>query len=250
VPDLAEEGDWLEVPFWGWRSGEARRGRLFVRRRSDCFELRAGTDAWPDLPTRPADLVEAWRGLARTGHKVRSRALMTTMYARLFLAHLFIHGIGGGKYDELTDALIRQFFGVEPPAFLVLSATRWLPLPAYPATPDERRRLIRRLRELRYNPQRHLPEGAAASLRLLLAERQRWVEAQPTTSDGRRERFRAIRTLNEQLAPPLAEEEESTLQDLRQVEQQLAANALLRRRDYSFCLFPAASLQPFCTRLL
>ena len=62
--------------------------------------------------------------------KVRSRALTNTLFARLFLSDLFIHGIGGGKYDELTDDLIRRFYGIEPPEFLILSATRLLPLPA------------------------------------------------------------------------------------------------------------------------
>ena len=68
----------------------------------------------------------------RQGQKVRSRALTNTLFARLFLADLFVHGIGGGKYDELTDDIIRRFYGCEPPAFLVLSATRLLPLPAVP----------------------------------------------------------------------------------------------------------------------
>src|SRR5262245_1915548 len=41
-------------------------------------------------------------------------------------------------------------------------ATCRLPLPPYPATEDDRRRLARHLRELHYNPQRHLPPEAAA----------------------------------------------------------------------------------------
>ena len=31
VPDLAEEGEWCEVPLWAWRAGQRRRARLFVR---------------------------------------------------------------------------------------------------------------------------------------------------------------------------------------------------------------------------
>jgi len=94
--------------------------------RDDRLELRAGEDRWPSLP-RPAEghaetAVKAWRGLEEQGFKVRSRALTNTLYARLFLSDLFLHGIGGGKYDELTDELIRRFYGVEPPAFLILSA--------------------------------------------------------------------------------------------------------------------------------
>ena len=42
------------------------------------------------------------------------------------LSDLFIHGIGGAKYDELTDQIICRFFGFEPPGFVALSATQRL----------------------------------------------------------------------------------------------------------------------------
>ena len=59
--------------------------------------------------------------------RIRSRALTTTLYARLFLADLFIHGIGGGKYDQLTNEIAQKFYGAELPDYLVLSATLLLP---------------------------------------------------------------------------------------------------------------------------
>jgi len=49
VPDLAREGDWLEAPLWAWRSGSMRRGRLFVRRSSNGFELRSGSETLPTV---------------------------------------------------------------------------------------------------------------------------------------------------------------------------------------------------------
>ena len=53
--------------------------------------------------------------------------MTTTLFARLLLADMFIHGLGGGKYDELTDSLMRDFYGIEPPSFLVLTGTLRLP---------------------------------------------------------------------------------------------------------------------------
>jgi len=69
--------------------------------------------------------------LEAVGLKVRSRALTTTLFARVCLGDLFMHGLGGGKYDELTDDLIRRFFGLEPPGYLVLTGTLRLPLPRF-----------------------------------------------------------------------------------------------------------------------
>ena len=56
-------------------------------------------------------MIDAWRSLEAHGFKIRTRALTTTMFARLFLADLFIHGIGGGIYDELTDRIIERYYG-------------------------------------------------------------------------------------------------------------------------------------------
>ena len=56
------------------------------------------------------------------------RGPMTTMYLRFYLSDLFIHGIGGAKYDELTDEIIRRFFGIEPPRYLTATATIRLPI--------------------------------------------------------------------------------------------------------------------------
>jgi hypothetical protein len=160
-----------------------------------------------------------------------------------------VHGIGGGKYDELTDELIRRFFHREPPGFMVLSGTRWLPLPGFVVKEDDRRQLLHQLRELRFNPQRHLSGEQSATPADLLAQRQRWIEEQPADFPGRRRRFAAIRALNDQLSAPLVEEAARTRQRLAQVVEQLKANAVMRRRDYAFCLYPESVLRPFCTSL-
>jgi hypothetical protein len=248
VPDLGCDGDWCETPLWGWRAGQARRGRLFARLTRDRVELRSGTETWPALPspaTDPAGAVAAWLHLERAGYKVRSRALSNTLYARLFLGELFVHGIGGGKYDELTDAILQRFYDCEPPAFLVLTATRLLPLPALPCGPDDRRRLIRRVRDLHYNPQRYV-EGMDD----LVREKQTWVARAPLTAAERRERFEALRRLTAALRAPLAAEEERLRGELARCERGLEANAVLRRRDYAFCLYPEDTLRPFLAQML
>jgi len=51
--------------------------------------------------------------------KIRPKALLLTLFNRLFISDLFIHGLGGAKYDMVTDEIIIEFFKVEPPHFLV-----------------------------------------------------------------------------------------------------------------------------------
>jgi hypothetical protein len=245
----------LEVPFWAWRAGGLNRGRLLARRTDKAIELRVGREAWPSLPLPGEDarrLVSAWQELERCGLKVRSRALTNTLYARLFLADLFIHGIGGGKYDELTDAIVRQFYGCEPPGYLVLSATLLLPLPAFSAQRDCREKLIGDLRDVHCNPQRHLVDGAKSPARAheLIEQKRAWIARPAANARERRERFDVLRSLTDQLRPFVADQESSLQQALARCERELQANAILQNREYAFCLYPESLLRPFCTRFL
>jgi hypothetical protein len=253
VPDLATDGDWREVPLWAWHGERKPRGRLLARLADGAVELRVGGETWPTLPLgEPEKLVRAWMGLERCGFKVRSRALTNTLYARLFLADLFVHGIGGGKYDELTDEIVRRFYGVEPPRFLVLSATLLLPLPSPTVRIEDCRGLRRTLRDLHYNPQRHLPDRVRARSVVadLLAQKQVWIAREPAGAGERRERFQAQRRLSEQLRPYLDGREGRVARELEECKRQLQAKAVVQRRDYAFCLYPEEQLREFCRQFL
>src|SRR5207253_1004951 len=97
----------LEAPFWIWSTDDPRRHRLFVRQRGDELVLstHAGIEATlsitpeSDAQTAVAQLL----ALEERGIRIRTRALITTLAARLLLGDLFLHGIGGAKYDQVTD---------------------------------------------------------------------------------------------------------------------------------------------------
>ena len=76
-------------------------------------------------------------------------------------AFAFIHGIGGAKYDQLTDLLIQRFFNLEPPVFLTVSATFRLPTPRPKVSTEDLRHIDWLLRDLWYHPERHLDNGSA-----------------------------------------------------------------------------------------
>ena len=60
---------------------------------------------------------------------IRPRALTLTLWVRLLLCDLFVHGIGGAKYDRVTNDIFRTYYRCEPPAMACVSATLRLPLP-------------------------------------------------------------------------------------------------------------------------
>lgn len=246
VPDLGREGDWLEMPLWSWRAEQPHRRRLLARRTSTGFELRSGTEQWPTL-RHVADATESvsqWMRLEANGFKVRTRALTTTLFARLFLADLFVHGLGGGKYDEITDGLMRDFYGIEPPAFVVATGTLRLPFPPSRVTEDDRRWLVRKLRDLAWNPQRHLANADSAAKELMDA-RQRWVEYRCDNRADSRRRYYEIRRLNSGLVAYVKDQVASAHPELDEVSQQLRLQEINSRRDFAFCLYPAEKLQGF-----
>jgi hypothetical protein len=185
---------------------------------------------------------------------LRPRALTLTLFARACLGDFFIHGIGGGKYDEVTDAIIRDYFGIEPPAYQVLSATLHLPLPGFPSTPDDLHRAERRVRDLHWNPQRHLtPEQRAKpEVKALIDAHARLAADEPPYADhaARREWFRALKGVNERLRPLVAREVPVAEAELARVRSEVDANALLRRRDYAWVLYPEGLLREFLQQFL
>ena len=89
--------------------------RLLVRQRAREMDLRiAGEDeVLLELPAGPGPRGvlrrRALRELPARSIRLRTRALTTTMFSRFLLGDLFIHGIGGAKYDELGDEIARRY---------------------------------------------------------------------------------------------------------------------------------------------
>jgi hypothetical protein len=203
-----------ELPFWDRKASAGRRERLMT-------------------------------GRPITSGIVRPRALTLTLFARLVLGDFFIHGIGGGKYDEVTDAIIRDYFGIEPPAYQVLSATLHLPLPNFPASDSEVKHLERLERDLYWNPHRHLSDaGPPGREHVFLAA------SEPEGHPARKERFLAFRRVGDELRPWVANQLVAVRQQFDRALQEARANAILRRRDYSWVLFPEEVLKPFLQRFL
>lgn len=258
VPDLRLDQDWLEAPFWVWCEGERQRRRLLVRQVDDRLELSDGRGVLEVLPTGVAGLptaVAALQRLATRGIRLRTRALTTTLFSRLYLADLFVHGIGGAKYDEMTDQIIRDFCQIDPPSFATLSATLRLPLPSLPVNPQTIRQLKQSLRSAEQNPSHFLDHPDSPRTQSLLSELHRLIDEQQAFRQGEQTagqrmeagpvRFRRFHEIRQELRGATAEIRERLTGQLAEAERHLAANRILRNREYAFCLFPPHLLRSF-----
>lgn len=253
-PELAAEGEWLEAPFWTWRSESPVRKRLFVAGRPDHL-LLTDREQWTARleisPESAPERVEAeFARLAAAGVKIRTRALTTTLWARLFLGDLFLHGLGGAKYDRLTNVVVERFFGVPAPVFYTVTATCRLPLDRPAFSRDAIRRIDRRQRDLHWNPDRLLDDASRMrpEVQRLLGEREALlaVDVPPAEAAAR---HAGLRSIAAGLRPFVAAEgEKLAAERLRLHELELDLRALASR-EYSFCLHPEAVLRPFLTGL-
>jgi hypothetical protein len=249
VPDLAADGQWLEAPFWIWEENDPRRRPLFVRHDGDGLVL-GDREKWQTVVQlspdgEAADAVRQLGDLARSGVKIRTRALLTTMFARMFLGDLFIHGIGGAKYDQLTDELIRRFFALAPPHFLALSATLRLPIARQRVDESELRAVAGQLRELRWHPEVFVDENHGAAdgeLQSWLDRKRRWVAAEQTPQNAR-QRFLEIRGSNTALQEWVQSDVRRLTAERDRLRDALRREAILASREYAFCLHPEKNLR-------
>ncbi len=248
APELASEDSWLEAPYWIWADDNPLRRRAFVAQRGDELILtdREGLEIPLSLaPESDSDAgIEQLAALARRGIRLRSRALLTTLAARLLFGDLFLHGIGGAKYDRLTDTIIERFFCVQPPAYMVVSGTLHLPIAHERVTIADLRRAEQQLRELQFHPERFLADAGVrptdrdgAATARLIEEKRHWIEQTVAPADARR-RCRAIRRANESLQPRLAERRAELTARAESQARRLRAEAVLSSREYGFCLYP------------
>jgi hypothetical protein len=255
VPDLAAEGDWIEAPFWIWSREDPRRRHLFASRRAAALRLTDRGRLDVELPLGPDDnpepAVARLEELERQGVKVRSRALITTLWSRLVLSDLFLHGIGGGRYDQVTDALVAEFFDLEPLRFMVVSATLHLPIAHRTTTADDLRTVQHRLRELAWHPELYVQEsnGALPDPAELVAAKKKWIQTEPTLQNAWR-RFREIRRLNELLQPYVEADRRRLEADRERTARALRDETVFGWREYAFCLFPEATLREVFAQLL
>ena len=152
VPELIEDDVWQEIPFWVWSRDQPVRRRLFSRIDGPRIHL-SDRQGWNVTVSRSA-FVDSFQELNQIGAEVciRPRALATTMFARIFASDLFIHGIGGAKYDQLNDDIIRRFLNVDSPGYFITTATMRLPFEYEESTTRSLNDLKVQLRNTRYHP--------------------------------------------------------------------------------------------------
>lgn len=261
VPELATQDEWREAPFWVWRAGESQRDRLFAKQVDVEILLRDRRGVFLKLPLTPdrsaCCAVEQLATLPSKGIRLRSRALTTTLFARLFLADLFVHGIGGAKYDEMTDKLISRFYRLPAVPYATISGTLHLPLGGtWTAGSQALGQNLHTLWELDHQPERFLPPSAT-DVQQMIADKRRLIGEQHAAEaatvrrrsvaerEQNRQRYRRLREINHELQPAVQTVRQQILDQRQELLSHRSANRILGSREFAWVLFPEEPLRQF-----
>lgn len=256
LPDLAIKEGWYESPWWCYRDN-GNRHPLWVMVRDEELLLSNGESWQSSIHFREkGSAIAQWIQCQRQGMRIRPRALITTMFARLILSDLFIHGTGGGKYDQITNRIISRLFGIQPPPMVVASATMKLRYANLPV--DFKKDLaklanqqLELLNAIKANPDQLLlfPSAAAGissdlrcSLQALASEKQAMLASIPDRGE-KWEWHVAMKRLKQKLseiAAPYVAAEQNKLDELHHLQ---SNQSKLNSREYSFCLHSLAEVQ-------
>ncbi|TWT54724.1 hypothetical protein Pla22_23760 [Rubripirellula amarantea] len=253
VPNLSREGDWWEAPMWIFGNDDPQRKAAWVKMEGETLVLSDTIE--PDdrarvirIDTRMRKLAaEQLANLVNPDFKIRPRALVTTMYARLVLSDLFMHGIGGGKYDQLGDQIIERFFEVKPPQFMVISATVNLP-GAHRGNAVERiEKLTRQLRDAVYQPERFADQVDMDSG---LIGRKQALISQLSDTRPSKAWHDEVASINAALSKSLQNLTSQWRELLVEAKQEAAGDLVQSSREHPFCVFPLQYLLETYRKLL
>ncbi len=237
-PNLAREDSRLELPLWLLGGGRRRSlwvgppsgGKLVVY--ADEEEIGRLAEGETELA---ADLFEQ-AGIA-------PKALTLTLFYRVFVADMFVHGTGGARYDRVTDGVIRRFYGVEPPAYVVGSLTERLPLGIEGVSDEEVADAIERLNRFRHNPDAMLDEVEFASaaererVLMLATEKGDLVRGISTPGADRKAMGARIREVNAELREALSPLGDRLQHEVERLSAGREETRILEDRTYPFCFW-------------
>jgi hypothetical protein len=247
VPDLKHQDGAWELPLWAY-CGKAARQPLYVLPDGQRLRLQTPAGVLTELPAEDNDAtVSGLLELAARDIVLAPRALPLTMFLRTFVAEVFIHGTGGSRYDEVTDALVRRWWNWSPPPYITATATVRLPLAALPVKREDLAGARWHAHHAWHNPPLYSQAGELSpEIDALMRRRSHLLEQLrqlPRFSPARAAAFTELHEVNAELRKGLAATVARADAHVEQIRRQLAYNAVVQSREYFFALMSRAKLE-------
>ena len=104
-----------------------------------------------------ADIGQQLKNILTEHHLfLRPKAITMMLFVRLFLSDFFIHGIGGGLYEKITDFILDNYYNLKKTDTAIVTATA--PLPLLKQTPQQYdiKILNQNIHKVRHCPEKYI----------------------------------------------------------------------------------------------
>jgi hypothetical protein len=195
------------------------------------------------IPGSPAAPAPRRRATLRTLEKaplasLAPRALFMTGLLRLAGCDLFIHGLGGGTYDPITEQWLRSWLGAELAPAAVVTATLTLPLEADVLPPEAIDWSVWRAHHARHDPLLLGDRPAAATKAELLSR----INSAKKTGEDPAPAFRELHAMLAAVRTRHAPELAHLASDAARASARRPEAAILHDRTWAAPLYPTEDL--------
>lgn len=246
-----------EMPFWLLLPNGKRTSLYVMSKKTDEIKIGTASTALGNLDSASlSGKAEQLKNmLQQLNYRLRPKAVSLTLFARLFLADWFVHGIGGALYEPVTDYLIEEYYGMEPLRFGIATSTVILSVPNNVAFPkDNISQLKHELHNIKHNPEKHidkliLKEEPVASL--LQAKRETIARAKDRSlpSSMRKSAWSSLFRINESLSEYTKDTAKTLETKIGELEKNTISQEVCNYREYFFGLFPVNKLRKLAKSL-
>lgn len=220
-PNLSIEGAVFEMPFWTVNN-DGSRSELYADTSGEMIVLLDGEG-------RKIARIKSGDVSALNDIDIRPKAITLTTFHRVFVADVFIHGVGGGNYDQVTDMIIHSYYGVEPGSFFVASLTR------FPAVGNgdleneiEEQRLL--IRDMKSNPDKYVDSDNP-----LAGKKQRII--QTASGNLTKEDYKQLSEIRKKLSAVIENDIAKEEETYRKLSERMENIQTVARRDFPYFIF-------------
>lgn len=240
-----KECPFTELPFWLITPGNKKSSLFVSSDQEHSISIACESDIL--VTAKNKDVTQTLKKLKQKGYSIRPKAVVLTLFVRLYLADWFIHGAGGARYEFITDYLLQHFFRIDNLSYGAAALTSFLFEKELASTEQSLDRLQKQQRIFLHSPESFLDPDTALEPELcdLLKKKQTAILCSTDPSSSHQDRNCArenIRILNRKLQEHLPFSEESVNNETSKLKEQFS---LFKKRDFFFGLFPKEYLTSF-----
>ncbi len=246
----------IELPFW-FISKSGQRFSLYVMNNSDYnFTLFAGNEKLAQFKTSSSYSIhqQVLPIIKANKFRIRPKAISLSLFCRIYLSDWFIHGIGGARYEIITDYILEKYYKSRL-SFGITTATMTLPLNNSLNENDKIDSLKQFRRMVIYSPEKFIsPEELKdQNLQSLIEQKKDYIKTSRDinmTTSLRYSAWQSIKEINHLLRKKVNNLSKDLQKEINASEKLIKNQKSYKSREYFYGLFDEYRLRHLSDSIL